>query len=172
MGWWNRRRSRDDGAERPPAAASPAASPRQAASPAGPRAVADLTEEAGWTQRIERDPERVFELFERRRARKAQAEAQRDLRRLRARHWSGERLIEEGRTVMEWWEHPEADPYAVLGVLPGDSLEAAAAARRCIALACHPDRVGGGDESPDAALRRMIAANAAYDRLRRALLSA
>ena len=152
MGWWTRRRDENEVQERP--------------------AVLDLTDDGGWAQRLECDPERVFELIERRRRARAQAEAQRDLDRLRARHWSGERLIEEGRHAMEWWEHPEADPYAVLGVLPGESLERAAAARRLIALACHPDRAGSGDEDPDVALRRMIAANAAYDRLRRALQTA
>ena len=48
------------------------------------------------------------------------------------------------------------------------SLEEAAAARRQIAQQCHPDRLGEEADADDA-LRRMIAANAAYDRLRRAL---
>ena len=46
----------------------------------------------------------------------------------------GERVLEEGRTPMEWWEHPEADPFAVLGLLPGASLDEAAAARRRVEL--------------------------------------
>jgi DnaJ-class molecular chaperone len=115
------------------------------------------------------DPVRAAELAERFRARKARAEAQRDLQRLRTRHWSGERIVEEGRTEIEWWEHPEADPYAVLGLLPGASMEEAAAARRSIANDCHPDRLEHGSGDPDVALRRMVATNAAYDRLRRAL---
>ncbi len=109
------------------------------------------------------------ELHARFRARAAQAEAERELIRLRDRHWSGERLIEEGRTEIEWWEHPDADPYAVLGILPGAPLEAASHARRRIARECHPDRLADS-ANPDKAIRRMVAANAAYDRLRRALL--
>lgn len=134
----------------------------------------DLTGRAGWAVRIEPDPVRAAELAERFRARAARAEAQRELERLRARHWSGERVLEEGRTEIEWWEHAEADPYAVLGLLPGARIEDAAAARRRIAQSCHPDRVEQAGEDGEAtdpvvAMRRMIAANAAYDRLRRAL---
>lgn len=103
------------------------------------------------------------------RARAARAEAERDLIRLRARHWSGERLIEESRIEAAWWEHPDADPYAVLGLMPGAPIEAAAAARRRIATRCHPDRVSLDRPERERALRRMVAANAAYDRLRRAL---
>lgn len=132
--------------------------------------VIDLTERAGWAARVEPDPVRAAELAERFRARAARAEAQRDLQRLRARHWSGERIVEEGRYTIEWWEHGEADPYAVLGLLPGARLEEAAAARRRIAQECHPDRVAVNGTDPDLASRRMVAANAAYDRLRRALL--
>ena len=92
----------------------------------------------------------------------------RDLHRLRERHWSPERIIEEGRIGIDFWEHHEADPYAVLSLMPGASLEEAAAARRRIAQQCHPDRLD--DEADrDEAMRRMVAANAAYDRLRRAL---
>jgi DnaJ-class molecular chaperone len=92
----------------------------------------------------------------------------RDLHRLRERHWSPERIIEEGRIGIDFWEHHEADPYAVLSLMPGASLEEAAAARRRIAQQCHPDRLDDeGDR--DEAMRRMVAANAAYDRLRRAL---
>lgn len=128
----------------------------------------DLTDGATWADRIQPDAARAAELAERFRARAARAEALRDLRRLRERHWSGERVIEEGWTELEWWEHPEADPYAVLGLLPGARIEEAAAARRRVAQACHPDRLGPDDDA-DLAMRRMVAANAAYDRLRRAL---
>ena len=135
--------------------------------------VIDLRERGGgWAARVEPDPQRAAELAQRFRARAARAEAQRDLLRLRARHWSGSRLIEEGRIdELEWWEHPEADPYAVLGLLPGARLEDAAAARRRIAQRCHPDRAAESGEDPEVAIRRMVAANAAYDRLRRALLT-
>lgn len=109
------------------------------------------------------------ELYERFRARAARAEAERELIRLRNRHWSGERLIEEARTELQWWEHSEADPYAVLGLIPGASLEDAARARRKIARECHPDRLAEGKDA-EQAIRRMVAANSAYDRLRRALL--
>jgi hypothetical protein len=132
-------------------------------------ATVDLTGGSGWAARIEPDPVRAAELAERFRARKARAEAQRDLQRLRRRHWSGERVVEESRAEIEWWEHPEADPYAVLGLLPGASMEEAASARRRVAHDCHPDRIEQSGEDPDVALRRMVAANAAYDRLRRAL---
>ena len=146
-----------------PSEAVPAADPcREAA------AVIDLTDRVGWAARIQPDPVLAMELAERFRARAARAEAQRDLRRLRARHWSGERVVEEGRAEVDWWEHPEADPYAVLGLLPGARLDEAAAARRRIAQQCHPDRLGP-DADVDEALRRMVAANAAFDRLRRAL---
>lgn len=130
----------------------------------------DRTDRTGWTARIEPDPVRAAELAARFRARAARSEAQRDLRRLRARHWSGERLVEEARAEREWWEHPEADPYAVLGLLPGARLEEVSSARRRIAQQCHPDRIAP-ETDPDMALRRMVAANAAYDRLRRALHS-
>lgn len=134
----------------------------------------DRTDPASWAVEVEPDPTRAAELAERFRSRTARIEAQRDLLRLRDRHWSGERLVEEGRTPQEWWEHPEADPYAVLGLLPGAPLADAAAARRLIARDFHPDRVApvGDQATPEAAevaLRRMVAANAAYDRLRRAL---
>ena len=129
----------------------------------------DLTGGGGWASRVEVDPVRAAELAARFRARKARAEAQRDLQRLRKRHWSGERVVEEGRIQIDWWEHPEADPYAVLGLLPGATIDQAAAARRRIANDCHPDRLGANGQDPDVALSRMVAANAAYDRLRRAL---
>lgn len=128
----------------------------------------DLRDTASWADRIQPDAARAAELAERFRARTARAEARRDLQRLRARHWSAERVIEEGRTEIEWWEHPEADPYAVLGLLPGARIEEAVAARRRVAQECHPDRLAP-DADADLAMRRMVAANAAYDRLRRAL---
>lgn len=121
-----------------------------------------------WAPEVEIDPARAAELAARFRSRAARLEAQRDLMRLRERHWSGERIIEEARKPDEWWEHPEADPFAVLGLMPGAALSAAASARRRVAMECHPDRLAEGSD-PDLALRRMIAANAAYDRLRRAM---
>ncbi|MFZ6004639.1 MAG: J domain-containing protein [Actinomycetota bacterium] len=151
------------------------ASPGRREPPAGGEAttcpadvIIDLTAGSGWTQRIAGDPVCSAELAERFRVRAARREAQQELLRLRDRHWSAERVLEESRRQIEWWEHPEADPYAVLGLLPGASMDEAAAARRSVAQACHPDRLGPGDD-PDDAVRRMVAANAAYDRLRRAL---
>lgn len=134
----------------------------------GPDRTIDLTDGSSWSAGTAPDPARAAELAERFRARAARLQAQRDLQRLRARHWSGERVLEEGRTNIEWWEHPDADPYAVLGLLPGATLGDASAARRRIAQACHPDRTGT-ECTDDEAMRRMIAANSAYDRLRRAL---
>ncbi len=122
---------------------------------------------SGWTERVALSIS-GDEVREALRARRARTEALADLHRLRSRHWSPDRIIEEGRVGIEFWEHHEADPYAVLSLLPGASLEDAAAARRRIAQQCHPDRLGE-ESDPDEALRRMIAANAAYDRLRRAL---
>jgi hypothetical protein len=116
----------------------------------------------------ELDPVRAAQLAAFRRACAERDEAIRDLQRLRARHWSGERLLEESKAVEEWWEHPDADPYAVLGLMPGAALEQVSAARRKVALQCHPDRLGRAE--PEIALRRMVAANAAYDRIRRALI--
>lgn len=103
------------------------------------------------------------------RRRSEKREAEQELLRLRRRHWTGERLIEEGCRELEWWEHPDADPHAVLSLLPGATLEEASTARRAIALRCHPDRFDGSDEERDEALRRLVAANSAYERLRRAL---
>ena len=131
--------------------------------------VIDLVDDEPVAPPYEPDPVRVAQLAEFRRACAERDEAIRDLQRLRERHWSGERLIEEGRATFEWWEHPEADPYAVLGLLPGAPIESAAAARRRVAKKCHPDRVSLEGAARDDALRRMMAANAAYDRLRRAL---
>jgi hypothetical protein len=113
-------------------------------------------------------PDELRRLSAESRARAQQLEAQQDLERLRRRYWSGERLIEESKSDLPWWEHPEADPYAVLELLPGASIAEAAAARREIARRCHPD-VTGKPKVSDLSLRHMIAANAAYDRLRRAL---
>jgi hypothetical protein len=121
----------------------------------------------GWTERLTTST-RSSALHEELRARRAREEAASDLARLRARHWSGERVVEEGRLGMDFWEHHEADPYAVLSLVPGATLEEAAAARRRIAQENHPDRLIDGRD-PEEALRRMVAANAAYDRLRRAL---
>jgi hypothetical protein len=110
----------------------------------------------------------IDDFVARRRAAQRRHEAEQELARLRRRHWTGERLVEEGALGIEFWEHDEADPYAVLGLFPGASLEQAAAARKRIAIECHPDRAAAGVLSPDAA-RRMSAANSAYERLRQAL---
>ena len=112
--------------------------------------------------------EDVDEFIARRRAEQRRREAEQELLRLRARHWTAERVIEEANRGMDFWEHDEADPYAVLGILPGATLEEAAAARKRIAVECHPDRSATGVLPPDAA-RRMSSANAAYERLRQAL---
>jgi len=96
-------------------------------------------------------------------------EAEQELRELRSRHWSARRVFEESHLGIDFWEHPLADPYAVLGLLPGATLQEAAAARRRIARECHPDLAGSHEQASDAAAR-MSAANAAYERLRRALL--
>jgi len=130
--------------------------------------VIDVTDRPAET-RSDADAARAEELAARFRARRERREAEAELRRLRSRHWSGERLVEEACQPLEWWEHPDADPYAVLGILPGARLEEAAAARRRIAQRCHPDRTGDHDPSDDEPLRRMIAANGAYERIRRAL---
>jgi hypothetical protein len=148
---------------------SPAAEPAQATrAEADP--MIDLRDQVGWAARVDPDPARAAELREQLRARSARREAQRELMRLRARHWSGERVIEEGRLPIEWWEHPEADPYAVLELMPGAPLAEVAAARRRIASRCHPDLLAARhDPEAQLAQRRMVAANAAYDRIRRAV---
>ena len=128
--------------------------------------VLDLRDTA-WMERVAVSAQ-AAELREALAARRARREAMGDLQRLRARHWSPERVVEEGRVGIDFWEHYEADPYAVLSLLPGATLEDAAAARRRIAQQCHPDRLGE-EADADEALSRMVAANAAYDRLRRAL---
>jgi hypothetical protein len=113
-----------------------------------------------------------LEAWQRRRSRaEEQREAEIELQRLRRQHWSGERLLEEGKLDQEWWELPDADPYAVLGLLPGASLAEASTARRAIAHQCHPDALAGeGALAPDdERVRRMRAANAAFARLRRVM---
>lgn len=169
-----RRRNRN---ARPPGGDSGARAPAADASgrAGAPRArggdvVLDITDRAGWAARIDPDPARAARLAEERRARAARAAALEDLKRLRARHWSGDRLIEEIGAPDEWWEHPDADPYAVLGLLPGATLDQAAAARRHIARDCHPDRAALSQDERAAATSRLVAANAAYDRIRRALI--
>ncbi len=180
MGWFARagRRAGDETAAgrrgRGSDGGAASSDPRAAAGAAAPEGdtiidVTDAATEAERRARAEEDARRAAELSERFRARRARAEAEAELRRLRRRHWSGERVLEEGRVTIEWWEHPEADPYAVLGLLPGASLQEASSARRRIAYACHPDRVDPDTVDGDEALRRMVAANAAYERIRRAL---
>jgi len=170
MAIWRKRRPGEDRPRSvdPTSRPDPAGSPGSA-SPRGPRTVIDLRDDLGLAASLEVDPSRRSELAERLRQRRAQAEAAEDLQRLRARHWSGERIIEESRLDTEWWAHSEADPHAVLGLIPGASLEEAAAARRRVAKECHPDADHPLDADRDAARQRMIAANAAYDRIRRAL---
>lgn len=108
-------------------------------------------------------------LVERRRAEAAQLEARREVDALRARHWSAERIFEESRLGIDWWEHPLADPHAMLGLVPGDDFDAATAARRNIAKAVHPDVAGDGELIDlTIAERQMAAVNGAYDRLKRA----
>ena len=124
--------------------------------------VIDLTDHV-----IERDDRTADDLLAHRRAEQRRREAEQELARRRARYWSGERLVEEGAKGIDFWEHDEADPYAVLGILPGATLEEAAAARKRIAVECHPDRLASGVLPPDAA-RRMSSANAAYECLRQA----
>ena len=127
--------------------------------------VIDLTDHV---VELDEPVESVDEFIDRRRAEQRRREAEQELLRLRARHWTAERVIEEANRGMDFWEHDEADPYAVLGILPGATLEEAAAARKRIAVECHPDRSAAGVLPPDAA-RRMSSANAAYERLRQAL---
>jgi hypothetical protein len=120
----------------------------------------------------ERARKERLEAWQRRRSRtEAQRAAEVELERLRRRHWSGERLLEEGKLDHEWWELPDADPYAVLGLLPGASLAEASSARRAIAHECHPDTLAdeGALAPDDERVRRMQAANAAYARLRRVM---
>jgi hypothetical protein len=108
-------------------------------------------------------------LAARRQAELTRAEAQRELAELRQRHWSADRIYEESRLGIEWWEHPKADPHAVLGLLPGDGLDDATRARRALARTVHPDVVA--DEDGDRGYLQMAAVNGAFDRMRRALAS-
>ena len=139
-----------------------------------PDEVIDLRDDAasGLEDRVyvpEPDPEVLARLrFEAEvRAARAELEARRRW------HWSGERIVEEGRRGGEWWEESFADPYAILELLPGASWEEISAARRRIARECHPDALIGRDESTiddeDLRIRKMAAANDAYERLRRAV---
>lgn len=73
-------------------------------------------------------------------------------------------MLEESRLGIDWWDHPQADPHAVLGLLPGDTLDQAAGARRAIAKGVHPDI----NDDPDSGVRQMAAVNSAYERIRRA----
>lgn len=116
------------------------------------------------------DPEALARLRFEAELRAAQAE----LSARRRWHWSGERILQEGRRSedLEWWEDAFADPYAILDLLPGASWQEINAARRRIARECHPDALIGCDgEIPleDLRIRRMAAANDAYERLRRAV---
>ena len=97
--------------------------------------------------------------------------ARADLAARRRWHWSGERVVQEGRSDLEWWEDAFADPYAILDLLPGASWAEINAARRRIARECHPDALIGREDVPpeDTRIRRMAAANDAYERLRRAV---
>lgn len=112
------------------------------------------------------------ELAARQRRLRERSEAVHELKTLRKRYWSGERLLEESRDPRPWWSHPDADPYAVLDLQPGASLAEASRQRRRIALECHPDLHGetAEAESRRDAAARMKAANVAYERLRRAFL--
>ena len=161
---WSSRRARR---QTEPVATGAARDGRSASGRPSDRAVTIDLLDHGWTERSATST-RMTALHEELRSRRAREEAERDLMRLRERHWSGERVVEEGRLGINFWEHHEADPYAVLSLLPGASLDEAAAARRRIAQECHPDRLVD-DQDADDALRRIVAANAAYDRLRRAL---
>lgn len=107
-------------------------------------------------------------LVARRRAEIERLEAQGELQLLRQRHWSPERVFEESHLGIDWWQHPDADPHAMLAVLPGDPLDQAKRNRRAIARGVHPDRPDV--EDPALAQEQMAAVNAAYDRLKRALV--
>jgi len=154
-GWWRRRRNPDREHQ--------VIDLRDVVPAPVPRAPATLPS-------VARTEAQFAALVERRRAEVAQAEAQRELEALRKRHWSPERIFEESRLGIDWWEHPLADPHAVLGLLPGDTFADATTARRAIAKAVHPD-VAHGESGADAqtAAHQMAAVNGAYDRMRRAL---
>jgi hypothetical protein len=78
-------------------------------------------------------------------------------------YWSPESVFEESRRCA----CDDADPYEILGIDRDASLAEAAAARRRIAKACHPD-LGSTDfttfRSNEERMRRV---NQAYDDLRR-----
>jgi hypothetical protein len=132
--------------------------------------VVDLRDEVTWGLPALPDQQALHaRLAARRRAELTRAEAQRELTDLRQRHWSAERIYEESRLGVEWWDHPKADPHAVLGLLPGDGLDDATRARRTIAWTVHPDVVA--DDDGDRGVRQMVAVNGAFDRMRRALAS-
>ena len=98
--------------------------------------------------------------------------ARAELRARRQWHWSGEKVLQDGCRDREWWEDPFADPYAILDLLPGASWREISAARRRIARECHPDALVGKDDgelTEEQRIRRMAAANDAYERLRRAI---
>lgn len=137
--------------------------------PPSAEAVIDLRDEVEWGLPALPDQRALHaRLAARRRAELTRAEAQRELSELRHRHWSAERIYEESRLGVDWWEHPKADPHAVLGLLPGDGLDDASRARRAIARTVHPDLVTDPDEG---CARQMAAVNGAFDRMRRALAS-
>ena len=118
-----------------------------------------------------RERARLIELQRARREAERRRLAAAELERLRRWHWDPQRLLDEARSRREWWELPDADPYAILEILPGATLAEANAARRRIAHQCHPDvLVSEGSLDPeDERSRRMRAANDAYDRIRRVL---
>jgi len=155
MRWWRGERGRRRSSRREPPSAE---------------VLIDLRDQVQWGLPALPDQQALrARLAARRRAELTRAEAQRELAELRQRHWSAERIYEESRLGVEWWEHPKADPHAVLGLLPGDGLDDATRARRAIARTVHPDVVA--DEDGDHGYRQMAAVNGAFDRMRRALAS-
>lgn len=137
-----------------------------------PDEVIDLRDTPGLEEDIEAtvpDPEAIARLRMEAEMRAAQTE----LHARRRWHWSGERIVHEGRRDIEWWEDSFADPYAILDLLPGATWAEINTARRRIARECHPDALIGRDEGEilpeDVRIRRMAAANDAYERLRRAV---
>lgn len=62
------------------------------------------------------------------------------------------------------------DPYLVLGLQPGASLDQVVAAHRALAKRYHPDQFySEGDDARHAAAQKMATVNAAYQELRRRL---
>lgn len=120
-------------------------------------------EHAWWTERAgvrgvpRRDRER-----EKARAEAARKAACEEAKRLRRDYWSAERLFETSRRAAaaappDVFDDAARDPFAVLGLSPGATLEEARLARRQLAMRYHPDR------NPDAAgADRMAAVNAAF----------